>query len=102
MAFKIASDRSFTRTVRTADGQDFEATFAILPDDELQTLLASEAEGEKAVLRGVVRRLAGVLDKDGKEMPGVTALEMILGFIDLRVAMMREYQKGRAEEKAGN
>lgn len=103
MALRIAEQRIFTRAVRTADGGDFRAEFVILPDEELASVGGPGIEGEKAVMRAVVRRLFDVVGEDGQEIPHSAALlDDVIGFADLRIALLRAYNEGRVEARRGN
>lgn len=103
MALRIAEQRIFTRTVRTADGQDFSAEFSILPDETLAEIGGPGVEGEKAVMRAIVRRLFDVVGEDGQEIAHSAALlEQVIGFADLRIAILRAYNEGRVEARRGN
>lgn len=105
MALRITADRTFTHPVRTADGEDFTAKFKILPDDEF--VGESDAENrmdvEKSVLRRLVTGLSGIEGEDGNEMPFDAALlEWVIGYADLRIALLRAYNDGRLEARRGN
>ncbi|ODM48394.1 hypothetical protein A9320_19275 [Ruegeria sp. PBVC088] len=103
MAFRIAEERVFTRTVQTADGQDFRAEFVILPDDEMGEVSAEGVEGEKAVMRKIVRRLDDIEGEDKKPiLYSPELLEQVIGFADLRIALLRAYNEGRIEARRGN
>ncbi|WP_305970449.1 MULTISPECIES: hypothetical protein [unclassified Mameliella] len=103
MAFRIAEERVFTRTVQTADGQDFRAEFVILPDDEMGEVSAEGVEGEKAVMRKIVRRLDDIEGEDKKPiLYSPELLERVIGFADLRIALLRAYNEGRIEARRGN
>lgn len=103
MAFRIAEERVFTRTVETADGQDFRAEFLILPDEEMGEVSAEGIEGEKAIMRKIVRRLDDIEGADKQPIPhSPELLEQVIGFADLRIALLRAYNEGRIEARRGN
>ncbi|WP_300535645.1 hypothetical protein [uncultured Mameliella sp.] len=103
MAFRIAEERVFTRTVQTADGQDFRAEFLILPDEEMTGIEAQGVEGEKAIMRKIVRRLDDIEGADKQPVPhSPELLEQVIGFADLRIALLRAYNEGRVEARRGN
>ncbi|OWV43184.1 hypothetical protein [Mameliella alba] len=103
MAFRIAEERTITRTVQTADGQDFRAVFVILPDEEMGAASAGGIEGEKAVMRKIIRRLDDIEGADKKPIPhSPELLEQVIGFADLRIALLRAYNEGRIEARQGN
>lgn len=103
MSLCLATIRLFTRTIHTADGGTFDACFEILPDDSLLAMDPGTPDGEKDILRRVVNRFTGLVDEDKAPIPhSPELLEEVLGFADLRIALMREYNRGRAEARSGN
>ncbi|MBY6117397.1 hypothetical protein KUW09_24610 [Mameliella alba] len=103
MAFRIAEQRTITRPIFTADGQDFRAEFAIISDEEMIAIEAQGIEGEKTVLRKITRRLFDIEGEDKEPIPySAELLEQVIGFADLRFALLRAYNEGRIEARRGN
>lgn len=103
MAFRIAEERTITATVSTVDGQDFTAEFLIVSDDEAKDGGFEGLEGEKAFLRRVTRNLRDIEGTDKQALPfSSELLEQVIGFADLRIALLRAYNEGRIEARRGN
>jgi hypothetical protein len=103
MTFRIAHERTFTHPVHAAGGESFKAEFVILPDDDLGGDGATGPEAEKATLRRIVRGLSEIEGADGEEVSfDAAVLETVIGFFDLRIALLRAYNEGRLEARRGN
>lgn len=103
MALRFTTDRRFTQTCRAADGETFRATFRLRPDAEHAAYDMADREGEIAFLRETVTNLQDLVDRDGEPLAFSTdLLDQALGFVDIRVALLRGYREGIVAAKSGN
>lgn len=103
MTLRIAEKRTFSRTIYTADGQDFVADFVIISDEEADLAHTGGVDGDKAILRAIVHRLSDIETDDGLPVPYTPdVLEQVIDFTDLRIALLRAYNEGRIEARRGN
>lgn len=103
MPLRFTDDRRFAHECRSATGETFTATFRIFSDAEHAAFDLSSRDGEIDFLRQIVVDLDGLEDADGTPIPYDSGLrEQVLGFIDLRVALLRGYRQGIVAAKSGN
>ena len=102
MAFKIATERRFSAPVQVRS-DDFTAHYRVLPDETIAGFDFNTAEGQRDFLRASIADLEDVLGEGDVPLAfGVDLLEQLLGFSDVRLALMRSYNRGYFEAKAGN
>jgi len=97
--FKIDHTPSFTRRVEIkvpADGgherQDFNVTFRVLPDAEIEAFDMRTAAGEREFLAAAVTDFEDVEDEQGKALPYSDALrDRLIGLAYVRVALINAY-----------
>ncbi|MEB3421879.1 hypothetical protein ACFSDD_09230 [Salipiger marinus] len=102
MAFRLATDRRFTADVLIRS-ESFAATFRVLSDAELAAHDFETREGQQTFLRAAITEVSGVLDADGTPIPSSPQLlDEMLGYSDLRFALLSAHTKGFLQAKTGN
>ncbi len=103
MGFVLNSNRTFTASCRSADGQRFDVVFRALTDDQVKEHDFGSVEGEKAFLRAIVHDIPDIEGEDKQPIAfGPEVLDQMLGFADLRGAFLRGYREQVTGAQTGN
>ncbi|WP_299370422.1 hypothetical protein [uncultured Tateyamaria sp.] len=102
--FVMSNNRQFTTTCTAADGQTFDATFKLLPDDEIDDLMdtPNPEDGVKALLGAVLVDLGDVVNEMQEPIAFEVLKEPFLKTADLRAAMLVGFRVGRIQGASGN
>lgn len=106
--FKITTNPTFTHSVHVmvpVDGghkeQTFKATFAVMDVEELERV--QDEEGQRGVLRKVIKGFDELIGDDDKPVPFSDDLrEQLIGVPFVRIALFQTYLKAISKAKAGN
>lgn len=111
MAFRVNRTPIFTETVTlrwTEDGEtieeSFDASFAVLGDDELDAFDTRTAEGQKGMLGRVLVHIGGLVEDDGQTPVAFdhAVRDRMLNRADLRLVLMRAWAQGIQRAAVGN
>lgn len=108
--FNINQRPEFTRTVtvETPEGDGirrdtFSATFRWVPSDELAAMGGDTTEDIKSMLRHVVVRCDELIDDNGEALPwSPDLLEQLMGWSNVRLAMLTAFNMGWVEAREKN
>ncbi len=85
------------------EDQDFKATFAVMPTDEVATYDLSQGEGSSDFLKKIVVGMDDLIGKDEQPIPYNDAVrDALIGQLYVRKALVRTYFEAVSGAQTGN